>query len=82
MSIVSVYCSLLVFILVLTIICSNYHGFFALQFDQVRSEMQDLWLKFTELSVFDYREAVVPLARMYQWVSFYLKFLSSPTIQL
>ncbi|EEC68110.1 hypothetical protein OsI_36012 [Oryza sativa Indica Group] len=37
------------------------------EFDQVRSEMQDLWLKFTELSVFDYREAVVPLARMYQW---------------
>ncbi|KAF0897518.1 hypothetical protein E2562_038741 [Oryza meyeriana var. granulata] len=36
-------------------------------FDEACSEMQDLWLKFTKLSVFDYREAIMPLARMYQW---------------
>lgn len=65
------------FILVLTVVCMGliFLLVFTLQFDKVRPEIQDLYHNFLEISVLDYREVILPLAKSFLWVCLHLEFL-------
>ncbi|CAM0949579.1 unnamed protein product [Alopecurus aequalis] len=38
------------------------------EFEEFRFGIQNLWLKFLEISLLDYREVILPLARSFQWI--------------